>query len=172
MAEGLLRGKLRARGVDATVSSAGLSFDGRPATDEAVEVAGSYGIDIEPHRSRVLRRELLEADLVITMERMHLREAVVVDRDVLERCFTLKELVRRGEEAGPRRADEDLTAWLRRVGEDRRLIELLGESEDDDVADPYLQTIGEYKKTGQELDDLVTRLVDLAFPEAAAQGVA
>jgi protein-tyrosine-phosphatase len=172
MAEGMLRTKLGARGVDATVSSAGLSFDGRAATDEAVEVAGSYGVDITAHRSRLLRRELLEADLVMAMERMHLREAVVVDRDVLDRCFTLKELVRRGEEYGPRHtATEDMRAWLDRIGQGRRLVELLGESVEDDVADPYMETITEYKRTGRELDDLLTRFVDLAFPDAR-EGVA
>jgi protein-tyrosine-phosphatase len=173
MAEGMLREKLRERGVDATVSSAGLSFDGREATAEAIEVADAYGVDIRPHRSRVLRKDLLAADLVITMERMHLREAVVVDTAVLGRCFTLKELVRRGEEVGVRQRDESLADWLARVGEDRRLVELLGDSDEDDVADPYMQTIGEYKQTARELDDLVTRLVDLAFPYAPGkEGVA
>src|SRR5262245_33222273 len=115
MAEGMLREKLRARGVDATVSSAGLSFDGRPATDEAVEVAAGYGIDIEPHRSRMLRRDMLAADLVIAMERMHLREAVVIESSVLARCFTLKELVRRAPYSSPRRTRTCRRGWRESV---------------------------------------------------------
>lgn len=168
----MLQAKLAERGVAATVSSAGLSFDGRPATEEAVAVAEAYGVDITGHASRVLRAELLGADLILAMERLHLREAVVLDSSVLERCFTLKELVRRAEETGPRRADESLPRWLARVGSGRRLVELLGESPEDDIADPYLMTIDDYVATGDELDGLLSKLVDLAWPSATAKEVA
>ena len=72
MAEGLLRERLRERGVDATVSSAGMSFDGRSATEEAILAAEDYDLDISDHRSRVMNAELVRrADLVIGMERLH-----------------------------------------------------------------------------------------------------
>src|SRR5215831_8755795 len=122
MAEGMLRAKLEERGVAATVSSAGLSFYGRPPTEEAMAVAEAYGVDITDHTSRMLHTEMLAADLIIAMERLHLREAVVLDSTVLERCFTLKELVRRAEETGARRVDEPLGNWLARVGRGRRLV--------------------------------------------------
>src|SRR5258706_10919652 len=72
MAEALLRARLEQRGVDATVSSAGITFEGRAATDEAIKAAAGYGVDITRHRSRIMSAELLDgADLIIAMERLH-----------------------------------------------------------------------------------------------------
>ena len=167
MAEGLLRERLRSRGIDATVSSAGISFDGRPATDEAIDVAAKYDLDITEHRSRIMNREMVhDADLVIGMERLHAREAVVLGDSLLPRVFTLKELVRRGETHGPRRQDEPIESWLSRVSAGRRPMELLGASEDDDGADPYLGSPKVYAKCIAELDDLTERLVKLVWPLA------
>jgi protein-tyrosine-phosphatase len=168
MAEGLLRDRLQARGVDAIVSSAGITFDGRAATNEAIRAAAAYDLDISAHRSRLMNAELVfDADLVIGMERLHAREAVVLGDSLLPRVFTLKELVRRGETTGPRRADESIEEWLARVNAGRRPMELLGESEEDDVADPYLGSPRVYEACIAELDDLVERLVNLMWPEAS-----
>ena len=54
MAEGLLRHRLAAIGVDARVHSAGFLFDGRKASVDAVAVMADHGIDISGHRSRKL----------------------------------------------------------------------------------------------------------------------
>jgi len=172
MAEGLLRARLHERGVDATVSSAGITFEGRAATDEAIRAAAAYDVDISSHRSRVMSAELVhQADLIIAMERMHAREAVVLGDSLFRRCFTLKDLVRRGETIGPRRRDESIQDWLGRAASDRRPMELLGESADDDVADPYLGSPKVYAACIAELDDLVQRLVGLLWP-LAREGVA
>jgi protein-tyrosine phosphatase len=169
MAEGLLRERLRERGVEATVSSAGMSFDGRSATEEAILAADEYDLDISEHRSRVMNAELVrQADLVIGMERLHAREAVVLGPE-FSRVFTLKELVRRGEAAGPRRPGESLAAWLRRLNTGRLPSDLLGASDDDDVADPIQSPSRVYDRCVAELDDLVTRLVDLAWPAEVIQ---
>ena len=165
MAEALLRERLRSRGIDATVSSAGITFDGRAATDEAIKAAAAYNLDISEHRSRLMNAELVHrADLVVGMERLHAREAVVLGDSLLPRCFTLKELVRRGEAVGRRRQDETVAAWLSRANAGRRPIELLGESDEDDVADPYLGSPKVYEACIAEIDDLVERLVDLIWP--------
>ena len=167
MAEALLRERLRARGVDATVSSAGISFDGREATEDAIRAAEALDLDITAHRSRVMNTELVrQADLVIGMERLHAREAVVLGPSLLTRCFTLKELVRRGEAIGARREGETLEDWLARASAGRRPMELLGESPDDDIADPYQQSPKVYARCIAELDDLTERLVNLAWPAA------
>jgi protein-tyrosine phosphatase len=172
MAQGLLRARLRERGVDATVSSAGITFEGRAATDEAIQAASGYDVDISAHRSRIMNAAMVhEADLVIAMERMHAREAVVLGDSLFARCFTLKELVRRGEGAGRRRDDESVQDWLSRAGAGRRPMELLGESPDDDVADPYLGSSRVYAACVAELDDLIHRMVDLVWP-IAQEGVA
>ena len=165
MAEALLRERLRSRGIDATVSSAGITFDGRAATDEAVKAAAAYNLDISEHRSRLMNAEVVhQADLVVGMERLHAREAVVLGDSLLPRCFTLKELVRRGEAVGARGQDETVAAWLARANAGRRPMELLGESDEDDVADPYLGSPKVYEACIAEIDDLVERLVDLIWP--------
>jgi hypothetical protein len=43
------------------------------------------------------------ATLRIGLEREHVQEAVLLDGSAWPRTFTLKEIVRRGEEVGPRR---------------------------------------------------------------------
>ncbi|HEY2814957.1 MAG TPA: hypothetical protein VGJ03_15935 [Acidimicrobiales bacterium] len=174
MAEGLLRRRLSERGVVATVASAGLSLVDRPATPDAVAAASAYGVDISPHRSRIMSAALVrDADLIVAMERLHAREVFMLDRTAAERCFTLKELVRRGTAIGPRPADEPLAAWLRRAAAARRPAELMGASVDDDVADPYQRARVNYDRCIDEIDGLVTRLVDLAWPvPATREGVA
>ena len=168
MAEALLRDRLRDRGIDASVSSAGLSFDDRPATDDAIQVATGYGLDLRNHRSRMLAPELVEkADLVITMERLHAREAIVLADGALSKTFTLKELVRRARAEGHRAPGESLEEWLVRVNAGRKAMDLMGESSDDDVADPYLSSSKVYAACIAELDELVRELVNLAWPQAA-----
>jgi protein-tyrosine phosphatase len=165
MVEGLLRRALDDRGVEATISSSGFLLDGDPATGDAVAVMRLRDIDIAPHRSRTTTAEMLEqADLVVAMARVHIRQAGVLVPSAFPRLLTLKELVRRGEQVGPRHADESLDEWLARVGEGRDMNHLLGDSPDDDVADPVGKSYRTYKKTAKELDDLVTRLVGLVWP--------
>lgn len=172
MAEALLRARLHERGIPARVSSAGITFEGRAATDDAIDVASRHGLDLYDHRSRVVTPALVSsADLVLGMERLHTREAVVLGDSLFGRCFTLKELVRRGELAGARRQNERVEDWLGRVGIGRRPMDLLGESSDDDVADPYLGSPREYAACIAELDRLTRRLVDLMWP-VAKEGVA
>ena len=172
MAEGLLRTRLAQRGVAANVSSAGLSFDDQPATAESVVAVGRRGVDIESHRSRILDAQLVEdADLIIALERFHAREVMVLDPDAVHRTFTLKELVRRAIDVGPRDAGEPLHSWLERAAGGRRTADLLGQSQDDDVADPYRRSDAVYESCAAEIDQLVTTLARLVWP-AAAEGAA
>ncbi len=97
MAEALLRDALGRRGVEASVSSAGLFRGGVPASPGSVKAMAQRGLDLEAHRSRTVTEDLLlGADLVLGMARLHVREAVVAVPQVWPRAFTLKELVRRG----------------------------------------------------------------------------
>jgi protein-tyrosine phosphatase len=170
MAEVLLRHHLEQAGVDAAVSSAGLYPGGRPATGHGVQTMAARGLDLTGHASRQLTRDLVaEADLVVGMAREHVREVAVLDGTALGRAFTLKELVRAGEAAGPRRADEPLPAWLDRVAAGRRPADLLGTGHDPrlDVEDPIGRDREDYEATADELDDLLGRLVHLLFARAA-----
>jgi protein-tyrosine phosphatase len=169
MAEVLLRHRLGELGVDARVASAGLLRPGQPASQHGVDILRGRGLDLTAHRSQSMTRELLRsADLVVAMAREHVREAVVLDPSLWPRTFTLKELVRRGEASGPRRAGEPLGDWLDRVGQGRRISDLTGSSPDDDVADPYGGPRPAYERMVAEMDALIDRLVALIFAEAMA----
>jgi protein-tyrosine phosphatase len=167
MAEFLLRERLGSLGVDAQVASAGLLQSGNPASAHGVDILRGRGLDMTTHRSRAMSRDILApADLIICMAREHVREAVVANPALWPRTFTLKELVRRGELAGPRRAGEPLTDWLARVGQGRRIADLTGSSPDDDVADPIGGPRSAYERMATELDGLLDRLVAVAFAGA------
>ena len=77
MAEGLLKNRmpetLKGR---MEVSSAGTyGLQGHPASDNAVRAMALIGIDCARHRARQLTRQMLEeADLLVAMEKYHLRE--------------------------------------------------------------------------------------------------
>ena len=165
MAEAMLRARLAARDVPAVVSSAGTATEGEPAADEVLELLRARGLDGSAHRSRRLDADLLaDADLVLAMARLHVRDATLADPGAFTRTFTLKELVRRGDAAGPRAPDEDLAGWLGRVGDGRQPTRLLGDSPADDVVDPVGRRFGVFKKVARELDEQLDRLVDLAWP--------
>lgn len=167
MAEVLLRSRLERLGVDARVASAGLLRAGLPASDHGVDILRERGLDMSGHRSQTMTRELLSsADLLLGMAREHVREAVVLSPALWPRTFTLKELVRRGEAAGPRGAGEPLGQWLARVGEGRKVADLTGSSPDDDIADPIGGPRSAYERLAAELDDLLDRFVAVAVAGA------
>jgi protein-tyrosine phosphatase len=167
LAAELLRSALAARGVPIRVDSAGLGAPGLPATDETVQVAARRGLDLTAHRSERLAADAIAgADLVLAMERRHVRDAVVAVPSAWPYTFTVKELVRRAEAVGPRPAAESFPAWIARVHEGRERSALQGASPIDDLADPTGGTLAEHEDTARELEDLLTRLVACAWPEA------
>ena len=173
MAEALLRHRLDEHGVDAVVTSAGLYPAGNPAMEHAVEVMADRGLDLEPHRSRQVDADALaRADLVLGMTREHVREVAVLDPGILPRTFTLKELVRAGLDAGPRRPGESVDAYLARLGAGRRREALLGVGHDPDfdVEDPVGRPIADFEVTAIELEELLDRLVSLVWPRRADHG--
>ncbi len=169
MAEALLRRHLAEAGIEATVSSAGLYEGGAPATGHGIAAMAARSLDLEAHRSRRMEPGMLQrADLIIGMAREHVREAAVLEAGALTKTFTLKELVREAESVGPRSDDEQLSTWLGRIARTRTRHSLLGVGHDDDldVADPVGRGRADYEVTADLLDDLLARLVRLAFPSA------
>jgi protein-tyrosine-phosphatase len=167
MGAALLRRELHRRDPEIVVASAGvLARDGSPATAGTVKAARDFGIDLHGHRSQAATRDVIaDSDLVLAMERMHVREVVVLDRHAFGRSFTLKEIVRRGEAHGARRPGESQAQWLAAVHHGRRPNELLGSGTDDDVADPTSDYSVDHEAMAAEVDDLVLRLVDLLWPD-------
>jgi len=165
MAQALLVADLADRGIEATVRSAGRISQGQPATATAVEAMAERGLDVTGHTSSLMTSAGLgSADLIVGMAREHVREAAVLRPDAYPRTFTLKELVRRGDEEGPRAGGEPLEDWLARLHKRRRPADHLGESPADDVADPVGQGLAVYERTADELDQLIGRTVALIWP--------
>jgi protein-tyrosine phosphatase len=163
----LLRAHLAPRDAALTVESVGLGASGFPATSATIDAARAFGLDLTQHRSRELdAAAAADADLVIGMERTHVREVVVLDPRAWARAFTLKELVRRGAAIGPRQRDESLADWLQRASDGRRPADMLGDSREDDVADPTTDPLADYDAMAREVEELVRQLVDLAWPAA------
>lgn len=127
---------------------------------------GTLGIDISTHLPRALDREILErdgADLIITLTREHLRVVATYDRTAWPRTFTFRELVRR---ASLLPVTHTWSAWLAALNADRSPRDLMGDSELDDIADPYGAGVAAIHRTATELDQLTRQLVSLApWPE-------
>ena len=164
MAAALLARQLSGLGVAALVRSAGMLRGGDPPLPEVISVMARYGIDITGHRSRVAcAADLDRASLVLAMARDNLRYAVVTEPRAWPRAFTLRELIRRGEQVGPRPPGEPFSGWLSRVHAGRERAALLGDSADDDVPDPAGGPLSAYADVAGLLDRSLTRLVELGW---------
>lgn len=169
MGEVLLQRAADARGVDVSVSSAGVrGMVGAPASDGSVHQMARRRLDLSRHAARQLDRSMFdEADLVLTMEAAHVIDLVGAVDDPLARSaafgrtFTIKEFVERATAAGPRGA-VPLDEYLARVGEGRfhrDLLSLTGR----DVADPIGRPDRFYRRCADELEGLVDASADLLW---------
>jgi protein-tyrosine-phosphatase len=135
-----------------------------------VTVLAGRGLDVTGHRSRLVTGgDLARADLILAMGREHLRHAVVISPDAWPRAFTLRELVRRGGQAGPRAAAEPVESWLARVHAGRSRLALLGDAAQDDVADPIGGPPGGYERAAADLGRLAADLAGLCWPGPAGR---
>lgn len=164
MAQAFLARELAARGVAATVRSAGTAGRDAAPPPEVVSVMAGHGLDVSAHRGRQLTAaDLSAADLVLTLAREHLRQAVVAAPAAWPRAFTVREAVRRAREAGARPPGEPLAAWLSRLHAGRSRLALLGDSEQDDVADPMGGPVSDFAATAAGLAGLTAELADLGW---------
>jgi protein-tyrosine phosphatase len=78
-----------------TTSSLGIvDLRSSTALPEALDVAGSFGLDLSEHRTRCISEVDLESvDLVLGFERAHVHAATVDGHARIEHTFTLPELV-------------------------------------------------------------------------------
>jgi protein-tyrosine phosphatase len=179
IAEGLLRASFRARFGDGApvVDSAGTAgWEGSGADPSSVMAAAERGVDISSHRARRLSDgDLGSASLVLAMSTEH-RDALAAHApEILDRTFTLKELVRLLEALpdAPQDADPGRqlasrvveAAALRRTGFE-------GNPWDDDVMDPLGMPAGAFRAVAWELQEWCARLADGLFGRAPAPSVA
>jgi protein-tyrosine-phosphatase len=171
MAEALLRARLDAAGIAATVSSAGLLFDGASAEPGAIAALDRMEIDLRDHRARTISEPILRAaDLVLTMEHRHVREVVLAPGGDLAKTFTLPDFVARAEEhtraVGPR--NEPVERWLAAIAADRSAADVMRGPADLEVPDPMGESRRVFRRCADDLDDLVARFVAVTWPDAAS----
>ena len=166
MAEALLSQKLAQRGcTDIEVASAGTWADpGRHATPEALQVLAERGIPFEHHRARpVEMQELAEADLVIAMTSVHVRELKAMADEVGTKLLLMKEIVEM--EVGDGQLDEPGSRLANLLEgkrpQPRRAL---------DVDDPMGLPVGAYQRAAGEIEAGVDRLVDLLCGPVDASG--
>jgi len=150
VAEALVRNAAADAGALVHVSSAGFLSQGEQATPVVAEILGERGVDISSHRSRTVTAEMIEdADLVVAMERRHVRDLALLSEPAIGRIDTLGGLVVRLRSAtGDSPADRIAAATA-----PREAVDMLGHG-DDEVDDPY----GKSKRVNRETADRLTEL--------------
>lgn len=148
------------------IDSAGtmLDADGRPASDGALRSMSKRGLDLEDHTSQPVTSDMVaRADLVLTMERSHVRALVNMEPDAHPRIYTLLEFARRAAAVGPRRSDQALSDWLEDVHAGRTARDHLGASPDDDVDDPIGRRQAHYDRCADQIAGALDTALDAAF---------
>lgn len=167
MFAGLLRRDLTAISAPFEVSSAGLLDWDQPADPAAVMAMAGHAVDISEHRSRPVRSlDLSSYGLILTMTREHLREIVIDEPELFPVTFTAKSFARAF--GAPREDDlpSGISARIRALGSGRSSSAMLGESPEDDVADPYQRGQQEFDATAAELAEL-SRVISLGLHSLA-----
>lgn len=156
-AEATVRREAGARPV--VVSSAGLMDGSRTVRPNGLVAGRERGLDLSAHRSRALADiELDEFDLILTMERRHSREIIAEHPRLAARVFTVKQFDRwSAAHRRPRRAA--LRPWLQLRGSQRPVQEMLGDSEDDDLSDPYDGPVSEWRRMADLFDAHAVHLI-------------
>ena len=170
MAAALIQEQAVDYGLDVGVQSAGMIGGGRRVDPAVLRAMDRRGIDLDGHRSLALADLDLDTfDLLLTMERDHLRGVVVIDPALWGRTFTLKEYVRRADDADGRRPDEPWADWLDRLGRGRGRGDLLGEGDADDVRYPAPPTLRAVEATARELSRLADEVLTRSFRATAIE---
>ena len=156
---------LAERGTGTLVESAGFISEGAPCPAEVDVVMKRLGYDLSGHRSRIVGESMLQhADLIIGMTRQHVIDLSLRAPEAWSRTFTITEVAKLGDRAGPRRPTEGLASWVARVGESRTRSGLVGLHLSDDVPDPIGRPLSGYVRTRDLLTALCFRLADLLAP--------
>ncbi len=157
-----LQRRLALFGTDAIVHSSGLLDTGEPIPQQLVKQLARWDLSIdESLRIPLTVEAIADADVILGLERRHVRSIVLMEPDATNRTFSLKEFVRRGEERGPADPDRPLDEWLKQLAADRVPTDLIGASVKDDVADPYGHSRRAYRRSVTEIEDLSSRAARL-----------
>ena len=160
MTAALLSAAVETRGLDVLVESAGFLFHDEEATPVVVDIMGERGFDISGHRSRKVTAEIVNAaDLIVAMERRHVRDLALLADDAVARIDTLGGLVARLQGVdGESPAERISAATAPRVAND-----MLGRGTDE-IADPFGKSKRVNRQTADRLTELSRVLIDGVFP--------
>ncbi len=153
---------------DVTVESAGtLGAASEVVPSDLLREGAAFGLDLGSHVARRLDVGMVaRADIVIGMERLHVREVVLADPPAFAKSFTLREIVRRGAERGGRNSLQSLPDWLTHLGEGRRHMDLIGDATLDDIHDPMGGKSKDYRVMLNDLEMLTRALHSLTWPRS------
>lgn len=157
---------------DVRVTSAGVAaLVGEPMTPQAAAQTVAYGGDPVGHVSKQLVEPLIEqADLVLTMERVHRAAVVRMVPRASRFTFTLPEFarlaldLRASGENPPADAALPLSARLRALVPEvaaGRGLSLPVEAEHDEVEDPYRRSDEVYARSAQHVASSVATVVEV-----------
>jgi protein-tyrosine phosphatase len=168
VAAGLLSRRLTHDGpADVRVDSAGTLHTVGPPPAPLLAEAAAFGLDLEHHVPKQMTPDDISgADLVLGMTRDHVRQIVLTDLAVFGRTFTLRDFVRRAMDVGPRSAAAPIDEWLARVHHGRRHLDVVGESSQDDVADPMGGPAQGYRTMLKQVSSLTDALYTLTWGAA------
>jgi protein-tyrosine-phosphatase len=185
MAEAFMRDELKAVNgrLEIAIASVGLQAEeGSTPPAEVIAVMREMGFDVSGHRARQLRGEDVKAaDLILTMAMHNSSRLLTAYQEAVDRVFTIKEFVIQGEEKGreleerdPEKRLNELRGWIRRIeglemerggadiNEHLRLFLLHYFHIYDHsftIDDPLGQSMDFMRRTAQEIQDAVQRLV-------------
>lgn len=165
MAEVLTTDLLDRRGVDAAVVSCGVMEGGVRASAGAVRAMARRGLDLSRHLSHQMDSDTVAvADLIITMERRHIASVAELDIAAVRRTFTLLELADLAVVVGPRRGDRSIGSWIAEADAMRLPESVITANSDSDIADPMGGPSRAYRRTAEQIDELLITVVDALFP--------
>ena len=158
----MLRRALADRSLDHTVRSGGIIEGGEPCPEMLVEVGQMHGIDLTAHRSRQLTPELLEgADLVLCMNRLHVRDVAVLNPSAWPVTFTLLEFIRRITTLPGSIAGLSFDERVARAHEGRTPAEMLAQNRSEDISDPMGLGFDAFVELGKILEVETARVATL-----------
>ncbi len=175
MGEAILRARLGAAGVGASVASAGtLGWSQHPATPHAVAVMAEMGFDIGDHVSRRLNSDDLDVDLVVAMTRIHAGAVVGRDSELKTRVFLPSEFARLAASSGSSGLTTPTNSTGNAMSERIAAVGAMREGElvgrpAEEIDDPFGEPLAAYRATAARLDRHLTGLVNALVGGAVDQ---
>ncbi len=166
MAEAIASNILSTSGIDAAVASCGVMEGGSPASAGAVRAVARRGLDLSDHVSHQMDSvTVAAADLIVTMERRHIAFVAELSITAVRRTFTLRELADLAVVVGPRRRGATVDSWIREADAMRMPEAVMSMGTESDVDDPMGGPNRAYRRTADQIEELLTVTLRSLFPE-------